>query len=249
MNFESQGEPIAIINAKKYETKHNNPVLMLGDEANHVFNNIRLNDGETFQLIPNTSKERDVLYVVGQSGSGKSYFCAQYLREYNRIYPKRKIYMFSTVQEDSELDSLKNFHRVKIDDEFVADDDIPMEEFKDSAVLLDDVDNLKPLYKKKVMSLADSILQTGRHWNITCLMTYHVATSGNETRKVLNECRSVTFNPKTMGNRALRYLLDAYLGLDAKQVEYIKHLKGRMVTVCKSYPKVVISEREAYVLE
>ncbi len=252
MNFENQGEPLAIINAEKYNKKHNNPILMLGDKANHIFNSVKLNDGETFQMIPNTEKERDVLYVCGQSGSGKSYFCYQYLKEYNRIYPDRHIYMFSSLEKEGDgddIDKLKNFHRIKIDQQFYDDDDIPIQEFRDAAVIFDDIDNLKLNFKKKILYLADCILQTGRHYNITCLLTYHVATSGNDTRKMLNECRSVTFNPRTMGNNSLKYLLGEYLGLDRHEIAKIKKLKGRMVTVCKSYPKCVISEQESYILE
>jgi hypothetical protein len=65
----------------------------------------------------------------------------------------------------------------------------------------------------------------------------------------LNECNSITFNYRTFGNRTLKYLLDSYLGLDKKQIERLKKLDGRMITILKTYPKLVLSEKELYILE
>ena len=42
-----------------------------------------------FQLIPNDGVARDICYVTGASGSGKSYFTKQYADQYRKIYPKR----------------------------------------------------------------------------------------------------------------------------------------------------------------
>jgi hypothetical protein len=40
------------------------------------------------------------LYIAGQSGWGKTWFCKEYLLEYQKIFPKNEIYMFSTVSDD-----------------------------------------------------------------------------------------------------------------------------------------------------
>ena len=46
----------------------------------------------------------------------------------------------------------------------------------------------------------------------------------------------------------MKYLLDQYLGLDKEQIKRIKKLDSRWVTIMKSYPMIVLSEKEAYVL-
>jgi hypothetical protein len=246
MNFDKKGIPIAIIKSKEYDKNKRNPILFLSEDG---FDDIQLEHDETFQIIPNTKTERFIFYVVGQSGSGKSYYCTQLLKEYNAIYPDRPIYMFSTVSEDSDIDKLKNFHRVILDDTFLEDEEIPVSEFKDSCCIFDDVDNISNrLLKKKIWNLMNSILQTGRHYNISCLITFHVATAGYDTKIILNEAHSIAFNIKTMGNKALKYLLDNYLGLDKDEIKKIKTLKGRMTTVMKTYPKMVVSEKRAYIL-
>jgi hypothetical protein len=47
-----------------------------------------------------------------------------------------------------------------------------------------------------------------------------------------------------MGGKSSRYLLDGYLGLDKKQIEKLKNIKSRWVTVIKSYPQLILTQRQ-----
>jgi hypothetical protein len=67
-------------------------------------------------------------------------------------------------------------------------------------------------------------------------------------QKILNECHSITIFPLTLGGRALKYLLDNYMGLDKEEIKQIKKLKTRSVTFIKSYPKIVLGNKKIYVL-
>ena len=55
---------------------------------------------EVVKLIPNVSKERQVLYVSEQSGSGKSYFIMEYVKKYQKLFPKNDVILFSGLDED-----------------------------------------------------------------------------------------------------------------------------------------------------
>jgi hypothetical protein len=88
------------------------------------------------------------------------------------------------------------------------------------------------------------ILETGRHTNTYCIYTSHLACAGNDTKRILNEAHSITFFPSTAGGRTLKYLLESYMGLDKYQIQKIKALPSRWITVCKSYPKAVLSEKD-----
>ena len=46
----------------------------------------------------------------------------------------------------------------------------------------------------------------------------------------------------------MKYLLDNYLGLDKQQIRKLKRLDSRWVTVIKSYPMIVIGEKQAFML-
>ena len=45
-----------------------------------------------FQLGPNSKNERDVAYLFGQSGSGKSYFVVDLVNQYKKAHPKNRIF-------------------------------------------------------------------------------------------------------------------------------------------------------------
>jgi len=91
-------------------------------------------------------------------------------------------------------------------------------------------------------------LETGRHFNIEVVYTSHLACNGLDTRRILNECKSVTIFPSGLGGKAMKYLLDNYLGLDKNQIKKIKKLNSRWVTISKGAKMSVISQTECFVL-
>ena len=170
------------------------------------------------------------------------------IEAYQKAYPKRDVYLFSSISEDSSIDKIKNLHRIKITPSLL-DDDLSAEDFKDSMVILDDCDTITDKkIRKHILSIQASILQTGRHFNVSAIITSHVACNGVETRLVLNESHIVVAFPQGMTGRALKYLLEAYLGLDKEQLRKIKTLSGRAVCFIKAFPKVVVSYKEVFLL-
>jgi hypothetical protein len=198
---------------------------------------------------PNKSQERSILYITGQSGSGKSYYTTEYVNNYKKTFPKNDVILVSAVKDISTIDKIKKLKKVDITKPEFLSTEVPLEELKDSCIIFDDVDSIgNKQIKKKVWELMSNVLTMGRHFNITAIITYHVATAGAETKLILNETQSITFFPSASGGRTLKYLLDSYLGLDKKQIEKIKSLDTRWVTICKSFPKVVLYENGSYIL-
>jgi hypothetical protein len=243
LTFENDGSSIATIKG----TKH---TVSLAQNPKQSTEEIILDSNETFQPMPNASKERDVLYIFGQSGSGKSYYVYLYGMNYKKLYPKNSIYVFSTLDSDKEgLDKIKGIKIIKLDKEFIDDELIPMDEFKNSLVIFDDVDNIADkALKKRVWSYMNSMLQTGRHFKISMAITFHVSAGGADTKMIINEATHITYFPATVGGRNIKYMLDSYLGLDKKQIDKVKKLNSRWITVVKSYPKVILSEKDCFVL-
>ena len=150
LNLERSGTHIAIIKSDKYDKTNNNPVISLGCGALHGFNEMRLKEGESFQIIPDITKERFIYYVAGQSGSGKSWWCKEMIQTYKKIYQKRDVYLISALQDDAgSLDKLKYIKRIKINSDAFLNDKIDISELKDSLVIFDDVDSLKGHPKNK----------------------------------------------------------------------------------------------------
>jgi hypothetical protein len=248
MNFEEHGIPLAIIkNSKSKKT----PLLSIDDKegAKKTYNEITLTGDEEFQCIPNPDTERQILYITGRSGSGKSYYTLHYCLEYKKMYPKRDIYMFSALGEDSTIDKLKGLKRIKLTEDF-CNDEITSEDFKNSLVIFDDTDVISDKkIRNKVNAVMNNILQVGRHHNTSCIITTHTACNGKDTKIILNEAHSITIFPNGLGNRSLKYLLDSYLGLDKVQCKKIKKLKSRWVSIVKSFPMAIISQKDAYTVK
>ena len=100
MNVENIGSPIALI--MDDNKKNNNQVLSVEPKKDAVItplNSLDLKDkkGQKFQQVPNPNTERSILYITGSSGSGKSYYTKAYCDCYRKIYPKREIYLFSSL--------------------------------------------------------------------------------------------------------------------------------------------------------
>jgi hypothetical protein len=251
MNFENIGSPIALL-VNTNDTKKNK-VLSVGSnptEIMHVVKDVKLTkENEHFQQIPNKNIERNILYITGASGSGKSYYTGAYCKEYKKMYPKREIYLFSSISDDKSLDKIKGLKRIKLTDELLREP-ITASDFKDSLVIFDDTDALtNKAMKEKVNTILNSILQTGRHFNVSCILTFHTATGGRDTKMILNEAHSITIFPHSLGGRTLKYLLDQYLGLDKEQIKKIKKVNSRWVTICKTYPMTILSEKEVFTLK
>jgi len=250
MNFENQGTPIAIIKPEE-KGKSRCPILCVESKKESIrpFNDLVLKDGEgKIQPIPNPEQERQILYITGASGSGKSYFTRQYCAEFQRIFPKRQIYLFSSINDDSSIDEIKGLQRIKLTPSLLKEE-LTAEDFKDSMVIFDDTDCITDkAMKLKIGGILNSILETGRHFNTYCIYTSHLPCAGNDTKRILNEAHSITFFPHSLGGRSLKYLLESYLGLDKEQIKKIKSLPSRWCMVAKTYPQVVISEKNAYLV-
>ena len=251
MNFE-KGKIISVIkdceNEKKRSKKKDNKFLYIDDKANNSIDSYDCDYNETIQQIPDKETERSILYITGPSGSGKSYYTRNYILEYKKLFPKNNVYIFSSLDSDETLDKIPKIKRIKFTDKFLLYD-FKITDFKDSLVIFDDVDSeTNKFKKKKIFDILSMILNTGRHERCSCIFTSHLSCAGNETKLILSEAHSITIFPKNMGNRSIKYLLDSYFGLDKHQINYIKKINSRWVTLIKTYPSVLISEKQAIVL-
>jgi len=246
MNFDK-----GAILAKVLNSKLKDDLLRVTDKLEDVkehFENYECKDKETIQQVPDKQKERSILYVTGASGSGKSYYTYLYCEQYKKTYPKNPIYLISSVNDDSSIDKIKGLKRFILDDKFM-NTPIGVEDFKNSMVIFDDTDCITNKFmRNKINGILGLILETGRHFNTSCIYTSHVANAGLDTKKILNESHSITLFPASLGGRALKYLLDNYLGFNKEQIKKVKKLKSRWVTITKSFPMVVLYDKGAFMV-
>ena len=221
---------------KKAGGAHSNKVIYVNNNPKAKVRNpmkeLVVKENERVQMIPNKKKERFVSYVSGQAGSGKSYFTNKLAEEYHSMYPKRPIYLFSLLTEDKSI-KCKHIKRVKLDENFLKTD-LSLADMKNSCLIFDDI--------------IDTLLQCGRHSGTSVVYVSHLACNGKDTKMILAECNNITIFCQTMGNRGIKYLLSDHFGLSNKQIQKIKKLPSRHVTINRTYPMVLLHEKGAFLL-
>ena len=66
------------------------------DSLIQEFRQLKIANDSKFQHIPDTTKEREILYITGPSGSGKSTYTRKYLEQHKKKCRNRPIYLFSS---------------------------------------------------------------------------------------------------------------------------------------------------------
>ena len=187
--------------------------------------------------------------IAGPTGSGKSYKIAQYLTAILKPNSKKNIYLFSDVESDPVLDKLKfNLKRIMLNNELI-DNPIQPKELENSICIFDDIDSISDKKLKTVVeTLLDSLLKRGRHEGIEIICTSHLLTDYKRTRVILSEVSFITLFCRSGSSNSIQYLLSKYVGLSKKQISDIFNINARSVTIFNHYPKMVISDKEIYIL-
>lgn len=244
LTFKDEGRILAKITDGKQKGK---VVYVISEEKSNSFQSLKLEDGK-FQHMPDPNTERQILYITGPSGSGKSTYTANYTKLWKMMFKNNPVYVFSALKDDESLDIIKP-KRFKITKEALLDDPIIIEDLRNSLVIFDDIDCIKNKeLKDEVYKILDEILETGRHFRISCIITNHLPTGGMNTRRILNECHSITYFPHSGNNGKLKKFLIDQVGLDKKEYIKNKKSKSRWATIFKNYPMVNMTEREINIL-
>jgi ABC-type oligopeptide transport system ATPase subunit len=207
---------------------------------------VDLPDDGQFQLVPSPDPtKREVFYIAGASGSGKSYIARGIADCYKKLFPDRGIYLISKLEEDSTLDELKDLKRIKI--QSLIDDYPTLEEFENCLVIFDDYDTFTGNAEKVIHKLIDDLATMGRHTCTTMLCLSHYLTNYKKTRLLLNEATHIIVYPMATSFHALSYLLKTHIGMTKDDVRDLKKM-GRWVCVYKHYPQWLLATQHARVL-
>lgn len=208
---------------------------------------IKLASDSAFELLPNTNpKKREVWYIAGQSGSGKSYIAKTLAHYYHKLYPERGVYLVSKLEKDETLDSLPFIKRLNI--KSFIDDYPALEEFKDCMTIFDDYDTLTGDAQKVVEKIIDDLAIQGRHTNTTMLCLSHYLTNYKKTRLILNEATHIVVYPMSTSYKALKNLLTNYVGVDEEDLARHRKMGSRWICYKKGFPMFAITMKTAELL-
>ncbi|KKL56297.1 hypothetical protein LCGC14_2246800, partial [marine sediment metagenome] len=93
-----------------------------------------------FSIMPPLTG-RDCIFLSGCSGSGKSTFICEYIKQIKKIFPNKKIILYSFIEEDSAFEEFKNdknFIRMKLTDDLV-ENPIDIKKLAGTVCVFDDI--------------------------------------------------------------------------------------------------------------
>jgi hypothetical protein len=235
-------EPDQLIGESSLAKKLYERILL--DELNDK--TIELADGQ-FQILPSPDPEkREVYYVAGASGSGKSYFAKGFAEMYKKLYPEREVYLISKLKEDETLDALRFIKRLDI--QSFVDDYPDLEEFRETLTIWDDYDTITGDAGKTIQKLINDLAIMGRHTKSSMLCLTHYLSNYSKTRLLLNEATHLVFYPAATSYHALRYTLKNTVGLDDEELKDVKKWGSRWLMFSKVFPQFVVGQTRAKML-
>lgn len=194
---------------------------------------------------------RQVCYIAGPSGSGKTTYALDYIRSFLVLFPEKQFFLFS--RTDYKLDpAYKGLTPIQVMiDNTLVDDPIDItEELTDGCIILfDDCNTIHDdKARKAVEKLICDILEVGRKLNIYIVITNHLIIPNEKkiARTILNEMQMLTVFPKSGSVNQISYVMKQYFGFSKKQIDKMLQTDSRWVTVKKTYPQLVISEKSIY---
>ncbi len=194
---------------------------------------------------------REILYICGPSGVGKSTFCANYIRNFNKLFPKKKVYVLSRMDSDDTFAGL-NITRIECDESLVTMPiDIHSECETGCMFMFDDCDTITDeSVRNAVTHLMFDILETGRHKEIYCLITSHVMIKGsrNENARIFNEMHRLVLFPGGCNRVHAIRVLTEHLGIGGPVAKKILGLKTRWICIGKNYPQYLLTASDCQTL-
>lgn len=209
---------------------------------------IELPPGEKFELLPNTSNEKEqrfIMYVAGRSGSGKSYLTRAVIENYRRLFPTRKVYLISHLSKESTgtLSECEGGELLRINPETLVITPLSIEEVQNCLIVFDDWETFE---QKAIMDALYKTLSTivseGRHTSTSLIMCVHKLTDYNRTRLLLSESHCVVVYPKGATPVQLERLITNYVGVSKKVLARLRRSGSRWLAFYKKYPIVCVGE-------
>lgn len=166
--------------------------------------------------IPISGVERFIIFLSGQSGTGKTALASLFIKQYIKHYNKNVFYVCETDKNDDvNLKPLTFIKQLPNEDL----ESIKITDLRDSLIFVDDMD-YSP-HHKQCMKFINMIVETGRKFKVSLIFASHINSKGNESCIYKELSMYLTASRNTMNNR----LIEKYLNLDKQQIQQIQDQK------------------------
>ena len=213
------------------------------------FKNIILEDDEQFTICPDINPlNSNRVYISGANGAGKSYVAGQYCKNYNRIFKKNKIILFSP-HEDDAYEGVRNIIKIDLNDEMLYETPLEIDKFACSLIIFDDTDSLQNKKQQAwINSFQADVVKNGRKLGIGCVYLSHMLMNGNKTRELIAEASAVVLFPNAGSKYHINRFLKIYAGYEQRMIDAVFKLNSRWVCIGMNAPQYVLAQHHAFLL-
>lgn len=217
-------------------------------------------DPSVHSVIPIIGDNKDdfdrSIFLCAASGAGKSWLAKLIIEN---DLKKRPVVLFSKIPDDKSLESLegekveghggKSVPRlIKIP--LLCEDDLldlpatsDLADTKHGVIcMFDDIDAFHSDIAQYIREYRDSLLECGRHSNITCICTSHLLNNYTKTKIMLNEAEVVVLFPNSNRRHSDLFLANR-LGVSKSERDFMieKAMRaGRFLAMRMSAPNMII---------
>lgn len=185
-----------------------------------------------------------VVYVSGRRGSGKSYYCNDYIKYYVEA-TGNKVFLISRFDEDPSINLPERAMRIPITDL----PEIEVSDLHHSLIVFDDIESASLTKKEKTLLNAFIVdtIENSRKSQISTVITSHLTSNYAKTRSVLYESSSLVFFPDFSNKVQIERALNYYLGISQEIVQKVLSItNSRWVQVNVIKPKFILTEKEIF---
>lgn len=206
---------------------------------------------EPLPMPPDADKgqRREVWFVTGPSGSGKSYWIRSYVRNYIKMFPGNSVYLLSSMPSDETLDAVNEIKRLDID-KIVTTPPKDIKTFKNTLVIIDDAEawDKDKIKSDAVLALQDMIASQGRQQSTSLIRAAHRSTDYNRTRLLFQEINGIVIYPQERRAHS-QYMraLTVYMGYGKKEALALLRMSTRWLQIHHSFPEYILSSNQVWI--
>lgn len=229
------------------------------------FEGLAAPDGSEFSPLPCTAPEqRDVVFISGPSGVGKSTAAADMASNFVEVFsrPGKQALVVIVCPDDPNRDRAfrdAGFKWTWVSPESLVATAAPLELFEGGdgdpgLVIFDDVEALQDKAQAAaVEALSKAVLERGRKRAIYAYYIAHRPAAGKATKVILQEQNACWFPTSGCGSGNLAYMMEKHLGIPAELKTALKKNQrefGRWALVkTDAQPRYVITPKRTFTID